>query len=338
MQNNYHPHGFRILNEKMILNQTMLNEQNVDGPGMNDMSPGLAKDFWDWVSNLTPADWSAITALGAAAGGFFMGPLRFLKRIWTFMSSPIWALNDINTWISNTFEIDGIMPDVNDQSPGSLWVGQMLAFIADDDYSGNEDYDLAPGDTFSMDDIATFMTWIPFLGADEVGQSYYEGNSQIEIGQVHVTANILMEALNTGAGAAGMVWLGSVIGAGSLAAAASVTIGGVAVTGGMAFCFFAAMYLIIYCLQNSLPISTVLEDLGMPGFDEMYEEYQQMHIDFYNNVDTEEPVNINPTVKPYKPDPLDQIPARPTLDVGVTRDGVRQPYEFGPYAQFGRES
>ena len=67
MQNNYHPHGFRILNEKMILNQTMLNEQNVDGPGMNDMSPGLAKDFWDWVSNLTPADWSAITALGAAA-------------------------------------------------------------------------------------------------------------------------------------------------------------------------------------------------------------------------------------------------------------------------------
>lgn len=318
-------HRYHPQDRYLILNEFFLNEQvGASGRKPEDMSPedlerwpdsnphnlpAYEPGFWDWFNSLSRDDLTAILAL-LGAGTAFVGVGMFTKKLWqglralwrVFFHDGVQGANDLNAWISRTFGIDGIMPDVDDtMSEDSILLWKIFAFIVDDDFGGAGS--LEAGDTFSGEDIEVMMHWFGFQNVPlQDGSGFFEA----EIGHVHAIVEVLMDSMYAGGIGTFAVYLAGILGGGSLLAAGSVTIGGVVVTGTMAFFIVAALYLLTYAIANGINnLDAWLESLGFDGFNEAYDDIEI--IDFRGPNKPKPGRDPGVQLKPYELD-SDDIP------------------------------
>ena len=283
----------------------MYPDSNPDGIDINaDQSLG---EWWDSLSIEARMALMGLIGAGAFAGlALSYMPKRILSFLRFMYSSVLFnpllmAGNDINAMIARTFEIDGILPDMDDTygDADSWYITRFLSWFLDDDFDGN-DYGLLPGQTFSESDIAAFMS---LLGPNVELQDG-TGSMDLEIGQIHVIAEMIMDSFYAAGGAAAIVYLAGLLSAGiagtfsiaSVFAAGSVTIAGITVTGTIAGAFAMAMVIAGWAANefaNQVPggvqqtvadyIGQFLEGMGLNGFDEAYDQYQEDNPDYYDN-------------------------------------------------------
>ena len=306
----YHPQdGYLILNEFFLNEQPIplarTKEDLLQTPQgreilamyPDDYIPPGEEGFLAWLASLDAADWAAIGSIFGVVGlGILNMPRRvwrLLRKVWdVFSHDGVQGVNDLNAWISRTFGIDGVMPDMDDTaSADSNLLVQIFAFIADDDFAGGPG--LEPGDTFGAEDIEVMMGWF--------GWNFeQDGSMELEINEVHAAVEVIMDAIYAGGAASFVLWLANLLGVGSLLTAGAVTIGGTVVSGMLAFGIVMALYLLTYAIANGVQdLDGFFEEWGFEGWQEAYDGIEI--IDF-RGPDKPKPERGPLELKPYELD------------------------------------